>query len=191
MALPATLRSFTEEEYLLLERAADTKSEFLDGQIIAMTGASLAHNVIVMNLGARLHRALEGRPCDVFTSDMRVQVAGGGLYAYPDVVVACEPIILADEHQDTLANPVLIAEVLSPSTAAYDRGVKFQRYQRLGSLRHFLLLAQDEVRVEQFARQDEGWLLRTYTNPSDRLELADLDVALSVGELYVRVPDIG
>jgi len=131
--------TYTPAEYLELERAAERKSEYLDGRIRAMTGASRAHNLIALNIGAELRTQLRGRSCEAYVADMRVKVSSTGLYTYPDVVVACEPIQLEDAYLDTLLNPTVIVEVLSPSTEAYDRGDKLAQYRRLESLRECLL----------------------------------------------------
>jgi len=188
MVLPATPRRFTPQEYLLLERAADTKSEFIDGQIFAMTGASRAHNLIAVNLVACIRAALRGQPCEVYQSDMRVHVGGDeDLYSYPDVVVACEPIRFADDHTDTLQNPVVIVEVLSPSTEAFDRGEKFLRYQRLPSLAHFVLVAQDRRKVEHFARDGRRWSFEVLERDDDALNLTAIGVAVPLREVYERI----
>ena len=134
MALRAIVPSFTPAEYLALERAADAKSEYLDGEIVAMTGGSRAHSLIAANLVRELGNALRERPCEVYGSDLRVSVALAGLYAYPDVTVVCGQPTFTDDERDTLENPTVIVEVLSPSTEGLDRGAKFTRYRRLPSL---------------------------------------------------------
>lgn len=187
MILPDSPRRFSVDEYLLIERAAETRSELIDGKIIAMTGASRAHNLIAGNAAAALRAGLSGGPCEVYQSGMRVRVADTGLYAYPDVAVACPPIEWVDEQQDMLASPVLIIEVLSPSTAAYDRGEKFLRYQRIAELEHYLLVAQDRCRVEHFRRQDRGWSIELHEALTDVLVLDALDIEIPLGTLYERV----
>jgi Uma2 family endonuclease len=151
-------RFLTPEEYLAIERAAETKSEYFAGEMFALAGASRKHVRIVTNIVAELSVRLEGGPCEVYSSDLRVRVSETGLYTYPDVLVVCgEPEMDAD---DVLLNPVLIVEVLSPSTEAYDRGRKFEHYRRIPSLAEYLLVAQDAQRIEQYTRQDrERWLL--------------------------------
>ncbi len=187
MILPDTPRRFTVEEYLLIERAAEAKSEYIDGQIFAMTGASRSHNLIAGNASGALRDSLRGGPCEVYQSDMRVEVADTGLYAYPDVTVACPPIDWSDDRTDMLRNPVLIIEVLSPSTAGYDRGEKFLRYQRLPSLMHYLLVEQSICRVEHFRRHEQGWLLESHEDLDDRIVLDALDVRLDLRTVYERV----
>ncbi len=187
MILPDAPRRFTVEEYLLVERAAEFKSEFVDGQIFAMSGASRAHTLIAGNITGDLRNALRGSTCEVYQSDMRVQVADTGLFAYPDVVVACAPIELADTSADMLLSPVVIVEVLLPSTEAFDRGEKFMRYQRMPSLQHFLLVAQDAIRVEHFRRHGDAWLLEMYGSREEIIELGAIEVGLDVAGIYERV----
>jgi len=179
----------TAAEYLALERAADTKSEFFDGEMFAMSGASLPHNRITINVVLSLGMQLRGRPCEVLSTDMRLKVDPTGLYTYPDVLVVCGEAQLEDEHHDTLLNPTLIIEVLSPSTEAYDRGEKFAQYQRLASLQEYVLIAQDRHRVERFARQATGndWLLTSASDLNGRLHLASIDCDLALADVYDRV----
>jgi Uma2 family endonuclease len=140
MSLQAKQR-LTPEEYLARERQVDTKSEFYDGELFAKAGASRSHNLIVGNVTGELRAQLRGRPCEVYPADMRVKVSETGLYAYPDVVVVCGEPRFEDEHLDTLLNPTVIVDVLSPSTEAYDRGEKFAQYRKLASLREYVLIA--------------------------------------------------
>ena len=126
MSLPAK-QWISPEEYLELERASETKHEYFNGEIFAMAGASLQHVRIVNNLGRLLGSQLLDRPCDVLTSEMRVKVSETGLYTYPDVAVVCGEVELEDNQADTLVNPMVIVEVLSSSTEAYDRGYKFEQ----------------------------------------------------------------
>jgi Uma2 family endonuclease len=151
---------YTPQQYLEIERAAPSKSEYLDGAIYAMAGASEQHNLIVANLVGELRAGLKGRPCRTYPSDMKVEVGPKGLFAYPDVSVVCGQPRFHDEVRDMLLNPKLIVEVLSPSTEAYDRGAKFAQYRKIASLTDFLLVSADNVHVEHFARQPNGqWLL--------------------------------
>lgn len=160
-ALPVSTqpdRLLTPEDYLVIERAAETRSEYYAGEMFALAGASRRHNRIVANLIIELGIRLEASPCEVYPSDMRVKVSETGLYTYPDVLVVCgEPEL---EDDDTLLNPRLIVEVLSPSTEAYDRGRKFEHYRRIPALAEYLLVGQDAQRIEQYTRQDQDrWLL--------------------------------
>lgn len=178
----------TPEEYLALERQAEYKSEYYDGEILAMTGASLKHNRITLNIGAELNLRLKSRDCQAFASDMRVHVPATGLYTYPDVVVVCGEPQLEDEHLDTLLNPTLIVEVLSKSTARYDRTGKFSDYRSIPSFAEYLLVAQDEYRVEHYAKQPDGrWLLTEYRSLEAVLELYSIQCSLSLKEIYDKV----
>jgi Uma2 family endonuclease len=184
MSLQAKPR-LTPEEYLAIERAAEQKSEFFNGEMFAMAGASPEHALIVTNVAGELRARLRERPCRVYSADLRVRVSETGLYAYPDVVVVCgEPQL----EQDTLLNPTLIVEVLSPSTEAYDRGEKFRHYQRLESLQEYLLIAQDRHRVEQYVRQPDGrWLYAEAHELSATLQLPSIGCDLALSEVYDKV----
>lgn len=188
MAQPQPKPSLSPEEYLAFERQAETRSEHLDGEMLAMSGGSYAHNVIVGNLVGEIRQQLKGRPCTVCPSDQRVHIPEEGLYTYPDVVVVCGEPRFEDEQLDTLLNPLLIVEVLSPTTEAYDRGKKFQHYQKIASLAEYVLVAQDQPRVERFARQDGNqWLLTTTTGLESTVSLASIQCALALAEVYDKV----
>ena len=178
----------TEEEYLLREPEAEYKSEYRDGRVVAMGGASPAHSVITANILSSIHGQLKGRPCRVYTSDTRVKVASARFYTYPDVSVVCgEPLF---DRQDTsaLLNPTVIVEVLSPSTEAYDRGMKFEYYKKLSSLREYVLAAQDETRVERFVRQGNGeWTAQVLGSTGDSLPLDAIDCRIEVRDIYDKV----
>ena len=178
----------TPEEYLALERQAEHKSEYYDGEIFAMTGASLKHNRITLNVGSELNLQLKGRKCQAFTNDMRVHIPATGLYTYPDVVVVCGEPQLEDEHFDTLLNPVLIVEILSKSTARYDRAGKFSDYRSIPSFAEYLLVSQDEHRVEHHARQPDGrWLLTDFRSLEDVVQLDSIKCSLPLREIYDKV----
>ena len=147
------LPRITPEEYLAADRAAEFKSEFYNGQMYAMAGGKAAHSAIIGNLTAGLHQALRDRPCVVYPTELRLRVSPTGWYTYPDIMVVCDEPRFADEQNDTLLNPTLIVEVLSPSTEAHDRGFKFAQYRKLDSLREYVLVSQSEPRVERFVRQ--------------------------------------
>jgi Uma2 family endonuclease len=179
----------TPEEYLALERAAETKSEYLDGEMIAMTGASRPHNLIVTNVLAELRQQLKRRPCEVYPGEMRVWIPATGLYTYPDVGVVCGEPALVDDHFDMLTNPTVLIEVLSPSTEAYDRGRKFEHYRTLASLREYLLVSQDQPRIEQYVRQEDGsrWLFSAETGLGATLALPSIECHLALVEIYDKV----
>ena len=176
------------EEYLTLERQAQHKSEYLNGEIFAMSGASRRHNLITVNIAAGLHAQLRQRLCEVYTNDMRVKVSPTGLYTYPDVVVVCDTPQFEDAELDTLLNSTLIVEVLSKSTADYDRGGKFEHYRSLDSFQEYLLVAQDRCHIVHYIRQpDNTWVLSETQLLSDRLSLPSLDGELLVSEVYAKV----
>lgn len=188
-AMPTTSeRLYTVEEYLERERAAEIRSEYLQGRIVAMSGASRRHGLISMNLSGLLHAQLRGRPCEAFAADMRVQVAEADFFTYPDIAVVCEEPQLADSHHDTLLNPTVLIEILSPSTADYDRGRKFEYYRHLASLREYVLVAQDRVHVEHYTRQDDGsWRLTETDDPQAEVRLPSIGCTLRLEEVYEKV----
>lgn len=184
----------TPEEYLAMERQAETKSEYFNGEVFAMTGASVSHNQIVANAVSALNTQLKSRPCRVFPSDMRVKVSQTGLYTYPDVVVVCGRLQLEDRQKDTLLNPTMLVEVLSPSTERYDRGAKFAHYQTLESLTDYVLISQDEAKIEHFARQPAGkWLFSMYQGLEATAPLPSIGCELALTEVYDKVewPEAG
>ena len=178
----------TPAEYLAIERSAEYKSEYYAGEMFAMVGASREHNIIVANLVRRMAEQLDARPCELYPNDMRVRIPATGLYTYPDVVVVCDEPQFEDDHVDTLLNTVLIIEVLSPSTEAYDRGKKFEHYQQIPSLVEYLLVAQEPYRVEQFARQGAAqWLYSAAQRPEDVGSLNSIGCTLTLADVYAKV----
>jgi Uma2 family endonuclease len=176
---------YTAEEYLALERDSETKHEYYDGEIFAMAGATEPHVAIVSNLVFALMGQLRDRPCKVYASEMRVKVSATGLYTYPDLAVVCGERELEDDRRDTLLNPNVIIEVLSPSTEAYDRGKKFAHYRTLDSLAEYLLVAQDAPRVEQYVKQPDGdWLLHEAARVEDTISLPTIRCELRLAEVY-------
>lgn len=181
-------RLLTPAEYLAFERQSETKHEYVAGELFAMVGASRAHNLIVATTITSLNNALAARPCDVYPSDMRVKIGTLGIYTYPDITVVCGESELEDSEQDTLLDPTVIIEVLSPSTQRYDRGLKFRRYQLIPSLRHYLLIAQDEPRVEHYTIAQDGELkLRVLRDIHTTVDLAAIDCRLPLTEIYARI----
>lgn len=178
----------TPEEYLAIERRAEYKSEYFNGEMFAMAGASPGHVLIVTNIVAELRGQLKQRPCRVYSADLRVRVSPTGLYTYPDVIVVCGQPQFADEQKDTLLNPTLIVEVLSESTKDYDRGGKFEHYRTLGSLNEYVLVAQDKYHIEHFARQpDNRWLLAETNRLEDTIPLSSIACNLALAEVYDKV----
>jgi Uma2 family endonuclease len=183
---PKTL--LTPEQYLAIEREAEYKSEYFQGEMLAMAVSDWVHNQLVVNLVAGFHNQFRSRPCDVYPSQMRVLVRATGLYTYPDVVVVCGERRFVDEQRDILLNPSLLVEVLSPSTEAYDRGRKFEHYRSIESLREYLLVASDRVHADQYTRQPDGrWLLTAASRLEDCLDLQSAGFRLALVDLYDRV----
>lgn len=184
---PKTL--LTEEEYLAIERQAEFRSEFYNGEMFAMAGASRRHNRIVTNLVTALDNQLRERPCNVYSNDMRVKISGTGLYTYPDVVITCGAERFRDDRQDVLLNPLVIIEVLSDSTEAYDRGKKFEHYQSMDSLGIYVLAAQQAPRVEQYVRQEGGkfWLYSETHGADAAVGIEAIGCDLRLGDTYAKV----
>ncbi len=188
MASALPLPWLSPEEYLALERRAATRSEYHDGETFAMTGGTRGHSLAIVNVASELRQRLKSSPCEVYQSDLRVRVGAANAYVYPDVAVAWPPIELEDAQGDTLLNPVLIVEVLSDSTEAYDRGRKFAWYRQIPSLRDYLLVSQREARVDHYTRTDDGaWLLRAADGLDAVLHLQALDCELPLREIYAKV----
>jgi Uma2 family endonuclease len=178
----------TPEEYLRIERAAEWKSEYVDGEMYARAEATPRHVLITGNLAGELGNLLREGPCTTYAADLRVATDKRRHYTYPDVVVACDPLQFVDEHQDTVTNPTLIAEVLSESTEKYDRGAKFERYRSVATLAEYLLVSQERIHVELYTRQaDGGWVLREWNDPAAEIDLTSLRCRLKVSEIYAKV----
>jgi Uma2 family endonuclease len=184
----ASKARLSPEEYLKQERKAAFKSEYLDGEVFAMSGASRRHVLIAKNVTVALDQRLRGQSCETYGSDMRVRVSASGLYTYPDVTVTYGDEQFLDEEVDTLLNPLLIVEVLSPSTKNYDRGDKFASYRTIPSLREYVTIAQDRMHVEHWQQgKNERWMLSEYFNVTGSLQLTALGIELPLAEIYRRV----
>jgi Uma2 family endonuclease len=188
MMVAQPIATMTEEEYLAFERASETKHEFLNGRVYAMAGATEPHIVIVGSTFFRLYGQLLGRPCRVYANDMRIKVVASGLYTYPDIAVVCGDRHFADNRRDTITNPTVLIEVLSPSTESYDRTTKWEHYQTLESLQEYLLIKQDTPRVEQYARQDDGsWRYTATLGLEAAVDLPSIGCTLRLAEIYENV----
>ena len=175
----------TPEQYLEIERKAEFRSEYCQGEMFAMSGATRTHTLLNVNLVRELSSQLRHGPCRVYTHDMRVQVSATGLYTYPDVVVGCQEEQFLDERRDTLLSPTLIIEILSESTEAYDRGKKFGHYRTLQPLREYVLVSQDRVQVECYKRQPgDQWLLTAASRLEDIVALESIDCTLRLADIY-------
>lgn len=182
MALPQPY--IDRDTYVAQERDAEFRSEYFDGTVVAMAGASFRHSMLVGNLLAALASPLRSRGCSVHASDLRVFIAAANSFTYPDLVIVCGEPSFTGDQPDTVTNPTAIVEVLSPSTEALDRGGKFIRYQTLPSLEEYILIAQDDQRVEHYKRRsDQRWLL-TVIEDDASVDILDVEVPLS--EIYAR-----
>ena len=201
MAAHAAQTRLTPEEYIAFERKALPDSEiirheYLNGELIAMSGASRAHNLITINISTALHSRLRGSRCETYANEMRVSSPLTSSYFYPDVVVVCEEPRFEDDVFDTLLNPIILVEVLSPSTEAYDRGEKFAHYRQLASLQEYVLVAQDKVFVEHYRRQEKqgsapvtgkDWIFTDFQELEEILSLTSIQCDLPLQEIYERV----
>jgi len=178
---------FTPEEYLVSERKPTLKSEYINGEILAMSGASLAHTILTADILTELNIQLRGHKCQVISNDMRVKTSPKGAYFYPDVVVFCGEPEFEDNVFDTLLNPILVVEVLSPSTEMYDRGDKFAHYQELASLQEYILVSQDRIRVEQYRLLKTQWVQTEFHGHEDVLLLNSIGCKLPLQDIYRRV----
>lgn len=187
MSSVAAKKYITPEEYLAAERKAQYKSEYIYGEVLAMSGASRAHNIITVDITTELNIQLRKRGCEIYSGDMRVRTSPTGSYFYPDVVVVCDKPRFEDNVFDTLLNPILIVEVLSPSTETYDRGEKFALYQELTSLQEYILVSQDRIRVEHHRLTETQWVGKTFEAPEDVLKLNSIECELPLQDIYTRV----
>jgi Uma2 family endonuclease len=184
---PAPKIKLTEAEYLEMERKATFKSEFFRGEIFAMTGANLKHNMIVGNCIVTIGNQLKGKPCRVFSSDLRVKVDKSGLHTYPDLSIVCGKPILLDDKADTLLNPIVLIEVLSKSTEDYDRGNKFSFYRQIESLQEYILISSEAPKMEIFRKLENGdWLFSESRIGQDFL-IESIDFVLKLSDVYSGV----
>jgi Uma2 family endonuclease len=182
------VRRLSPADYLAFERRAETKHEYVNGEVFAMTGASERHNLIVAHLIAEIDVQFRGRPCRVYPSDLRVAVSAEGPFYYPDLVALCAEPRFLDGERDTLLNPEVVIEVLSPTTEAFDRGMKFAHYRGIPSLREVVFVAQDAVRLEHFVRrEDDHWLLSDHSSLEAAVELPALGCRLELARVYDKV----
>ncbi|MBI4658232.1 MAG: Uma2 family endonuclease [Verrucomicrobia bacterium] len=188
MGVAQPVKPLTESEYLEIERRAEIKSEFFDGEMFAMSGGTRWHSLIATNLAREFGNRLKGHRCVPYNADLRVKVVATGLLTYPDLTVVCGEPQLLDDEMDTLLNPAVVVEVLSDSTEAYDRGKKFEHYRQIPSLLEYLLVSQKEPRMEQFVRQESGfWLLREAASLDASIELPSLKISVALAEVFANV----
>ena len=180
--------ALSEEAYLASERISSIKHEYYNGHIYAMSGGKEPHNLIAGNTLASLHSQLRRKPCRVYPSHMRVKVLRTGLNTYPDIVVICGQPQFTDAIRDTITNPAIIIEILSPSTERYDRGMKFQNYRTIDTLQDYILIAQDHHHIEHYIRQQNGqWLLEEVTNLDEEIHIQSIECMLRLDDVYEKV----
>jgi Uma2 family endonuclease len=180
-----TKMKLSEAEYLSIERAAEFKSEFYNGEMFARAGASFLHNRIKDNLVVAIGGRLQSGPCFTCSGDQRVKVDRTGLYTYPDLLIVCGNPEFDSEQKDTLLNPQVIIEILSESTESYDRGKRSSHYRRLSSLREYVLVSQEDKLIERFVRQpDDTWILTTFDNPDGEFALSTVPVRIPMADVY-------
>lgn len=187
MGLPQTTIRYTPEEYLRRERDATERHQFYHGEIFAMAGGSAQHSLIIANVSREVGNHLKSKPCRLYESNLRIRVPRTTLYTYPDASIICGPLQFdpLDLKNETVLNPRLLIEVLSPSTEAYDRGGKFENYQQIESLQEYVLVSSELARVETFFRQNDGtWLYTSTTVPNAAVRLRSLDIELPLSEIY-------
>lgn len=178
----------TPEEYREFERNSDQKHEYLDGEIYMMAGATPNHNLISSSVNFALYSQLRGKGCFLYSSDMRVKVEKTGLYTYPDMTIVCGKPEYEDTKPQTLLNPIMIIEILSPSTEKDDRGKKFQHYRNLQSLQEYVLISQNSYRIEKFAKRTNiEWLFSDTSDIDSVIELPSIDCTLRLSEVYAQV----
>ena len=187
MTSVAIQTQLSPEEYITRERKAITKSEFVSGKIVAMADASYQHTVITMNISGELYGQLKDRECTVHTTDMRVKASATSSYFYPDIVVVCDKPRFEDNTFDILLNPIVIIEVLSPSTEDYDRIDKFSHYQKLKTLQEYILVSQDEVHVEHYQRHGTLWKPTEFRSLENVLSLPSIACELFLTDIYRRI----
>jgi Uma2 family endonuclease len=177
------------DDWLEGERASlEGRSEYVGGEVFAMTGASVEHNAIVANIVRELGTQMKGRPCQVYANDLKVRISSADAGQYPDLIALCGEHQFQDGRRDVLLNPSLVVEVLSDSTEAYDRGDKFALYRQIPSLREYLLVSQHRVQVELYSRSADGrWILTDFSALTDSVPLASVDCSLSLAEVYDKV----
>ena len=181
-------RQTTEQAFLDFERGSTRKHEYFAGDVFAMAGGTITHNLIASNTLASLHGQVRGTACRVINSDMRVKIMATGLQTYPDVIILCGQPVFLDDSQDAIVNPTIVIEVLSPSTERYDRGMKSQHYRTIETLQEYLLISQDKYHIEHYRRQENGqWLFNEAIGIDARLEIPSVTCVLVFKDVYDTV----
>jgi Uma2 family endonuclease len=179
---------YSPEEYLAIEVASAERHEYRDGEIIVMAGGLPNHNQVAGNIYATLNFALRGKPYQAFVTDQRLWIPSKRLYTYPDVIVTPMPLVLQEGRKDTLVNPLLIVEVLSESTADYDRGDKFAAYRSIPGFEEYLLVSQSSQQIAHYVKRTEKkWDFQAYDETDTVVQLETVGVELAIGDIYDKV----
>jgi Uma2 family endonuclease len=185
---PQSRAIYSPEEYLEMEVVPDRKHEYINGEIIPMTGGTIAHNIIIGNLLVYLSLALRGKDFNIFFTDLRLWIPERNVYTYPDLMIVSGEIAFHADRKDTITNPILIVEVLSKSTSSYDRGEKFHFYRTIDSLNEYILVEQDQMAVEQFTKIDRNkWQFQSYEHSSEQIEFAYIPATICLADIYDRI----
>lgn len=186
---PAPKYSFiSPEDYLTMERSSDQKHEYFKGEVFAMSGASIAHNSLFHNVYGKLFNHLKGSDCKPYGSDLRIHIPENSLYTYPDISIICGPPEVTDKLSDTVTNPAVIIEILSKSTADYDRGGKFTLYRSIPSLKEYVLIDSTQVSIEIFTKKDpHHWLLSEYKQMDESVLIGTIGLTILLREVYEDV----
>jgi Uma2 family endonuclease len=186
MGYPAPSARMSYAEYLAAEATSDVRHEYLNGEVWEMAGGTPEHAALAMAMGGELRAALRGKPCRVYSSDLRIRILETGLSTYPDVAIVCGQLATAADDEQAAVNPVLLVEVLSQTTEGYDRGAKAAHYRRIQSLREYVLVSQSEPRIEVHRRTESGRWELLEARPGETIELASLGISLDVAAVYAN-----
>ena len=196
MSIGAAQTILSPEEYISFERGfipnKDTvKHEYVNGKVVPKSGSNLNHNLIALNIASELHPQLKDVKCDVLMHQMRISSPLTSSYFYPDILVVCDPPFFQDDEEDILLNPIVIIEILSPSTEAFDRGEKFSHYRQIESLQEYIIVSQDRVNVERFLRKPDEWGYTNFQDLKQHVPIVSIESELSLQRIYegVTFPD--
>ncbi|WP_293313473.1 Uma2 family endonuclease [Pedobacter sp. UBA5917] len=181
-------RRYTVEEYLEMEKESTEKHEYFQGDIFAMSGAGFKHNILFSNIFLAVGNKLKGKSCNIFGSDMRMNIPENTLFTYPDISIYCDDVKHIDIDEETFILPTVIIEILSPSTKNYDRGKKFNLYKDIPSLKEYIMIDSESVSVEAYyINEEKEWILNDYKEISDTFTLVSMGFDVALADIYERV----